>query len=64
MGWIGSTKTIGFTPTTKSDNIADGATRVFFIKCDLSGRTYNKYVPANPANFVWAYKCESSEDIW
>lgn len=64
MGWDGETENIGFSTTTKSDYISDGVTRIFIINCDLSGRVYNKNIPANPANFEWAYKLESKEDIW
>lgn len=64
MGWDGETENIGFSTTTKSDYISDGVTRIFIINCDLSGRVYNKNIPANPANFEWAYKIESKEDIW
>lgn len=64
MGWDGTTGKIGFTPTTKSDYISDGVTRIFIINCDMSGRVYNKNIPANPSNFVWAYKMESKADIW
>lgn len=64
MGWDGETENIGFSTTTKSDYISDGVTKIFIINCDLSGRVYNKNIPANPANFEWAYKIESKEDIW
>ncbi len=64
MGWSGKTQTIGFTATPTSDYIADGVTRVFYIKSDISGISYNKYIPAVPSNFVWAYKLIDEEDIW
>lgn len=64
MGWKGKTSTIGFIPTLKSDYISEGETRIFIINCDLSGRVYNKTYPANPSNFVWAYKLEKDQDIW
>lgn len=64
MGWDGTTGTIGFTPTTKSDYISDGVTRIFIINCDMSGKVYNKNIPADPSNFEWAYKLESKADIW
>lgn len=64
MGWDGTTGIIGFTPTNKSDYISDGVTRIFIINCDMSGRVYNKNIPANPSNFEWAYKMESKVDIW
>lgn len=55
MGWDGKTTVIGFTPTTKSDYISDGVTRIFIINCDLSGKVYNKNIPDDPSKFVWAY---------
>lgn len=64
MGWDGKTSVIGFTPTTMSDYISDGVTRVFIIKSDLSGKVYNKYIPEDPSTFVWAYKLETKADIW
>lgn len=64
MGWDGYTGIIGFTPTTKSDYISDGVTRIFIINCDLSGRVYNQNIPDNPSQFVWAYKLETKADIW
>lgn len=64
MGWDGATGKIGFTPTTKTDYISDGVTRIFIINCDMSGRVYNQNIPANPTNFIWAYKMESKTDIW
>ena len=64
MGWRGTTKIIGFTASPSNDSIADGVTRVFYINCNLSGIAYNKYIPANPTNFVWAYKLIDMEDIW
>lgn len=64
MGWDGKTTVIGFTPTTKSDYISDGVTRIFIINCDLSGRVYNKNIPEDPSKFVWAYKLETKVDIW
>lgn len=64
MGWKGKTSTIGLIPTLKSDYISEGETRIFIINCDLSGRVYNKTYPANPSNFVWAYKLEKDQDIW
>ena len=64
MVWYVTTGIIGFTPTKKSDYISDGVTRIFIINCDMSGRVYNKNIPANPSNFEWAYKMESKVDIW
>lgn len=64
MGWEGSNKVIGFTATNKTDYISDGVTRIFIINCDLSGKVYNKNIPANPENFEWAYKVEIKPDVW
>lgn len=64
MGWYGNTKNIGFSATPTSDFIADGVTRVFYINCNLSGISVNKYIPAKPTNFIWAYKLTDPEDIW
>lgn len=64
MGWNGQTEVIGFTPTAKSDNIADGVTRIFFLKCDLAGKEYNKMIPANPSDFQWVYALGEKIDIW
>ena len=64
MGWYGNTKTIGFSATPTSDYIADGVTRVFYINCNLSGISVNKYIPATPSNFEWAYKLVDTEDVW
>lgn len=62
MGWKGTTKTIGFTASPSNDSIADGVTRVFYINCNLSGVSYNKYIPAVPTNFVWGYILEDEDD--
>ena len=64
MGWHGNTKNIGFSATPTSDYIADGVTRVFYINCNLSGISVNKYIPATPSNFEWAYKLVDMEDVW
>lgn len=64
MGWKGETSTIGYIPTLKSDYVAEGESRIFIIKCDLSGKVYNQTYPANPSNFIWAYKLEEDQDIW
>lgn len=64
MEWYGTTKTIGYSATPSTDYIADGVTRVFYIKCNLSGISYNKYIPASPSNFEWAYKLIDMEDVW
>lgn len=64
MGWYGTTKTIGFSATPSNEYIADGVTRVFYINCNLSGISYNKYIPAVPSNFEWAYKLIDMEDVW
>lgn len=64
MGWYGTTKTIGFSATPSTDYIADGVTRVFYINCNLSGISYNKYIPALPSNFEWAYRLIDMEDVW
>ena len=63
-GWYGTTKTIGYSATPSTDYIADGVTRVFYIKCNLSGISYNKYIPTSPSNFEWAYKLIDMEDVW
>lgn len=64
MGWYGKTKKIGFSATPLNDSIADGVTRVLYINCNLSGISVNKYIPAKPTNFIWAYKLTDPEDIW
>lgn len=64
MGWKGTTQDIGFTPSPKTNYITDGISRIFIINCDMSGRVYNKNIPADPVNFIWAYKLEQEEDIW
>lgn len=64
MGWSGTTWVIGFTATNISDNIANGETRILFIKSDLAGRTYNKTIPADPSNLLWVYTLEPNIDVW
>ena len=64
MGWYGTTTNIGFTATPTSNYVADGVTRVFYIKSSLSGVSYNMYIPAIPSNFIWAYTLIDMGDIW
>lgn len=68
MGWDTATSyknpVIGFSATGTSDYIADGTTRVFIIKCDLDGIVLDKYIPADPSTFLWAYELDKKVDIW
>lgn len=68
MGWDTATSyknpVIGFSATGTSDYIADGTTRVFIIKCDLDGIVLDKYIPADPRTFLWAYELDKKVDIW
>lgn len=62
MGWAGNR--IGFVPYLKTDYIADGVTRIFVIKSDLSGRVYNKNIPANPDDLYWVYELTEPVNPW
>ena len=64
MGWLGTTQTLGFSTTITSDYIADGVTRVFYINCNTAGIVFNRYIPANPSNFIWGYVLREKESIW
>lgn len=64
MGWKGTTQNIGFTASPTTDYVADGVTRVFLINSSLAGVSLNRYIPANPSNFIWGYVLREREDIW
>ncbi|NPD82509.1 hypothetical protein HPS57_11085 [Prevotella sp. PINT] len=64
MGLNGTTGKIGFIPIPTTDYITDGVSRIFVINCDASGIVYNKNLPADPSNFIWAYQLIENSDVW
>lgn len=68
MGWIPDEydkkrKLVkGLTTTTNSINgFVTASTILRFIKCDISGASYNKFIPYTPQNLVWQYVLNYSE---
>lgn len=68
MGWIPdeydkNKKLVkGFTTTTNSINgFVTASTILRFIKCDISGASYNKFIPYTPQDLVWQYVLNYSE---
>lgn len=64
MGWYVYTTTLGFNVIPVDDYNADGITQVFYIHSNFAGVVYDTYIPANPSNFIWAYKLIDNEDVW
>lgn len=65
MGWIQGSKSLGFWTSPTSDaTIVNGMTKVFFVNCDISGKSLNYYVPNNPKYFVWAYDLIPKGETW
>ncbi len=38
-----------------------GITQIFYVKCDISGISWNRNIPCDPNDFVWYYKSISEE---
>lgn len=52
----------GFTTTTNSINgFVTASTILRYIKCDISGASYNKFIPYTPQDLVWQYVLNYSE---
>lgn len=65
MGWIQGSSSFGFWTSPTSDaTTVNGMTKVFFVNCDLSGRSLNYYIPNDPKYFVWAYDLIPKGGSW
>lgn len=52
----------GFTNTTNSVNgFVTASTILRYVKCDLSGASYDRFIPYTPQNLVWQYVLNYSE---
>ncbi len=67
MGWdpekLANTNMLekGFScPTTSINGWVKACTVLRFIKCDVSGISYNKFIPYQPENLVWQYVLRQS----
>lgn len=68
MGWLpdvynNSKKFVkGFSCTTTSVNgFVTASTLLRYVKCDLSGASYDKFLPYAPQNLIWQYVLNYSE---
>lgn len=65
IGWIQGSGSFGFWTSPTSDaTIVNGMTKVFFVNCDISGRSLNYYAPNDPKYFVWAYDMIPKGGSW
>ena len=52
----------GFTNTTNSINgFVTASTILRYVKCDISGASYDRFIPYTPQNLVWQYVLNYSE---
>lgn len=52
----------GFTNTTNSVNgFVTASTILRYVKCDISGASYDRFIPYTPQNLVWQYVLNYSE---